>query len=221
VRVGIGGMAFEPFGHPPVHDVSLTGERIVAVDWDADRPGDLELRLLDLQSGTERSLSVALPYLELPDSVRTRVLEVGLDALDRTISFLERNGGETNTPFGPMERGPEFLQKMVRFPEYMPAVRRVLAGLDGTVWLQRSEIAPLYLSQSGRPQDGARGWVALDPEGVPLFRVTLPEGHILRAARRDTIWTFDWSTSRTGLNRWSLTPGSPEPGREGGEEARD
>jgi hypothetical protein len=215
VRVGIGGTAFEPFGHPPVHDVSLTGERIVVADWDADRPGNLELRLLDLQSGTERRLSVALPFLELPDSVRTRVREAGVDALDRTISMAERVG-ETNTPFGPLEPGPQFLERMVRFPEYMPAVRRVLAGLDGTVWLQRSEIVPLYLAQSGRPQDGARGWVALDPQGVPLFRVTLPEGHVLRAARRDMIWTYDWTASQTGLNRWSLMPGSLEPGCEGG-----
>jgi hypothetical protein len=202
VRVGIGGVYFEPFGHPPLHDVAPTGNRIVVADWDADRPGDLDLRVLDLVSGEERRSTVPLPFLELPDSIRDRVLEAGVSGLDRVVSMQERNPGVPR-PFE-LERGPEFLQSVVRFPEYMPAARRILAGQDDTVWLLRSEIAPLYLAESGLPDQGARTWIALDQDGRPLFRVTLPEGHVMRAASREAVWTYDWRTG-TGFNRWALS----------------
>jgi hypothetical protein len=61
-------------------------------------------------------------------------------------------------------------------PDYFPPIRGVRLGLDGTVWLQRTEaVAP-------------GPWVALDREGTPLFQVRLPEGVRLSQASRESLW---------------------------------
>lgn len=64
-------------------------------------------------------------------------------------------------------------------PEYLPPIRHVLAGRDGTIWLERWTLDP------------APRWDVLDDRGDSLMTVTLPVGADLRVADRQHIWVIE------------------------------
>jgi hypothetical protein len=201
-RAGLFGVPFEPFGHPPLHHLASTGDRLVVVNWDEDDPGDLEIRVWSFPSGETRDMRVPLPRLRMTDDHRARALDAGVRLLDE----MERRRERTSPTLPPWRTGPEALQDYVHFPPFMPSVRAVHSGEDGTIWLLRDELLPLYLG--GEPQErGMITWVALNPEGVPLFRVSLPERSRLVMASRSEIWTASMEDGR--LIQWGV--GVPEP----------
>ncbi|MES2306287.1 MAG: hypothetical protein V4558_12305 [Gemmatimonadota bacterium] len=57
-----------------------------------------------------------------------------------------------------------------------PPVRRVVLGRDNTVWLEL------------RTESGGHRWLALDPRGISLGTVLLPDGVSLEVAERGTLW---------------------------------
>jgi hypothetical protein len=190
VRIGVGPVRFEPFGHPPLVDVTRTGDRLVMVAWDADRPVDLHVRTLDLSvRGRSVDTTLVLPPLEL-DSVEVE------SALQSAVGIL------VQAPY------PEFLPRRetvldsIRMPTYRPVARRVVAGEDGSVWLLRDDpTASIVHAAVYRP--GAQRWAVLDPGGAPAFQVVLPEGEYLVLARVDQAWTVGWTDGR--LRVWDLS----------------
>lgn len=205
-RAGLLGVPYEPFGHPPLHHLASTGDRLVVVNWDQDDPGDLEIRVWSFPSGEMRHVRVPLPRLRMTEDHRARALEEGVRLLDE----MERRRERTSPTLPPWRSGPEALQDYVHFPPFIPSVRAVHSGEDGTIWLLRDELSPLYLG--GEPQErGMITWVALNPEGEPVFRVSIPERSRLVMASRSEIWTVSMEDGR--LIQWGLGVPGPDDHR--------
>ncbi len=75
------------------------------------------------------------------------------------------------------ERLAERIGPQVPWPAHHPAVSRVLAGADGTVWLEREPI----------PGDSVR-WDLLDPELEPLGHTYLPASVDVKRVSRGAVW---------------------------------
>ncbi len=204
-RAGLFSASFEPFGYPPIHHLASTGDRMVVVDWDAEEPADLEIRVWSFRTGEVQLMSVDLPRLRMPENVRSRVVDVGVEALDR----MEDRRGRWDPALPALERGAEALQDYVHFPVFMPSVRAVHSGEDGTIWLLRDEPSPLYLGGDFE-ESGTITWIALDPDGVPLFRISLPERSRLVMASRSEIWTISLDDRR--FIRWRVEGSDREDG---------
>jgi hypothetical protein len=202
-RAGLFGVSFEPFGHPPLHHLAPTGDRLVVVNWDEDDPAELEIRVWSFPSGQTRVMHVPLPRLRMTEDHRSRALEEGVRLLDEMESRRQRR----SPTLPPLRTGVEALQDYVLFPPFMPSVRAVHSGEDGTIWLLRDEPAPLYLGGEFQ-ESGTVTWIALDSDGVPLFRVSLPEQSRLVMASRSEIWTISLDDFR--FVRWGVEGASPE-----------
>ncbi len=204
-RAGLPGVPYEPFGHPPLHHLASTGDRLVVVDWDEDDPADLEIRVWSFPSAEPRVMTLPLPRLGMSEEYRARALEEGVGLLDE----MERRRERMSPTLPPWRTGPEGLQDYVLFPPYMPSARAVHSGEDGTIWLLRDEPAPRNLGGDFQ-ESGTITWVALDADGVPLLRVTLPEPNRLVRATRSELWTISIEDGR--FIRWGVeVPGPSDP----------
>jgi hypothetical protein len=190
VQVGVGPVRFEPFGHPPLVDVTRTGDRIVIVAWDADRPVDLRVRTLDLsEGGRSVDTTLVLPPLALDTAEVESALQAAVDIL-------------AQAPYPELLPRRETVLDSIRMPTYRPVARRVVAGEDGSVWLLRDDPTESIVHASVyRP--GAQRWAVLDPEGAPAFQVVLPEGEYLVLAHLDQVWSVGWTDGR--LRVWDLS----------------
>jgi hypothetical protein len=203
-RAGLLGESYEPFGHPPLHHLASTGDRLVVVDWDENDPADLEIRVWSFPSAEPRVMKVPLPRLRMSEEYRSRALEAGVGLLDE----MERRRERMSPTLPPWRTGAEGLQDYVLFPPYMPSARAVHSGEDGTIWLLRDEPAPRNLGEDLH-ESGTITWVALDADGVPLLRVTLPERSRLVMATRSELWTISLGDGR--LIRWGVeVPGAAD-----------
>lgn len=190
VQVGVGPVRFEPFGHPPLLDVTRTGDRIVIVEWEADRPADLHLRTLDLsEGGHSLDTTLALPPLELDEEVVEEALQAAEDAM---VQGMVRN----------LVPNRETILDSIRTPEFRPVARRVMAGADGSVWLLRDDPSASVVHGASYVPEAQR-WAVLDPAGEPSFQVVLPGDEYPVLARMDQLWTSRWSDGR--LSVWSLS----------------
>ncbi len=192
VRVGVGPVRFEPFGHPPLVDVTRTGDRVVVAAWDADRPVDLHVRTLDLSEGGRGvDTTLVLPPLELDAAEVESALQAAVDILAQAMGV-----------YPDLVPQRETVVDSVRMPKYRPVARRVVAGEDGSVWLLRDDPTESIVHAAAyRP--GPQRWAVLDPAGAPAFQVVLPEGEYLVLARLDQAWSARWSDGR--LRVWDLT----------------
>lgn len=190
VQVGVGPLRFEPFGHPPLLDVTRTGDRIVIVDWEADRPADLHVRTMNLsEGGRSVDTTLALPPLELDTDRVDEALQAGADALVQgAVRDLVPNR--------------ETILDSIRVPEYRPVARRVMAGEDGSVWLLRDDPAARIVHAASYTPESQR-WAVLHPAGEPAFQIVLPGDEYPVLARLDQLWTARWSDGR--LSVWSLS----------------
>lgn len=90
-------------------------------------------------------------------------------------------------------------------PAYHPPIRAVRIGVDGTIWLQRT--------------DGLRPgpWVAFDRSGTPLFRLSLPEGASFHHGSRGSVWGTQLDADDVPyLVRWAIDPAAAGTGSPGG-----
>lgn len=143
-----------------------------------------------------RSWTLSVRPVPLPDALRDSLVYAGRDRVrEARRRALEQNLFEEYAPSVPTA---DEVAEAAYLPARSPPIRDVLLGLDGTVWLQRA--------------DGlAEGpWLALGPDGTPLFRVTLPAGAHLREASGEALWAT--TTDELGIPyvvRWDVV--DPEP----------
>jgi hypothetical protein len=67
----------------------------------------------------------------------------------------------------------EHYKKGVYAPAFLPPISRLVAGGDGTVWIQRWK---------------SERWLAIDPGGRLMGEVLLPPRVSIFAAERDYVW---------------------------------
>lgn len=90
---------------------------------------------------------------------------------------------------------PDEVLRQVFLPGYYPPIRAVRLGIDGTVWVQRTDGL----------DEGP--WVALAPDGTPQFQVGLPEKATLRHGSSEAIWgTEIGEMDVPHVVRWEIVP---------------
>ncbi len=77
----------------------------------------------------------------------------------------------------PRARIEEVVRESVKLPSFYPPVNAVLAGGDGTIWIQREDSGSETVL-----------WDALDSSGVPLGTLRAPAGLRIGLASLQTLW---------------------------------
>lgn len=157
------------FPRPTLYAVEPAGGGVVVAEWGDDDPGAVRLRRYAPDGSVTLDRSLDVDPTPVPRDVRDSIVQAGVEAVTSAVGRL------------PADREvPTDLEAAVRedlaLPESYPPIRSVLAGVDGTVWVERMT----------SPSEGV--WIALSSEGSPLFRLTLPSGVRLRAASADAAW---------------------------------
>ncbi len=70
-------------------------------------------------------------------------------------------------------------------PSHLPAVSNLIAGDDGTIWLQRYD--PVVVETGELMSE----WWVLDSEGSPLGRALTPEGLEVKLVTDGTLWGIE------------------------------
>jgi hypothetical protein len=194
-RGRLAGTHFEPLPEPPFHDVASDGSRIVVADWSEADPAELVVRVIAPDGGELQAWSFTVAPAAVPQPVRDSLIQAGRDQVAEVRQRVIAQGiPEQAAPAVPSAAD---VQQAAYLPEYYPPIREVRAGMDGTIWLRRS--------------DGLRPgpWVVLDPSGVPQFAVGLPADVRLRAASREAVWgTASDELGVPYLIRWNIAAAS-------------
>lgn len=198
-RGRLAGTSFVPVPEPPFHAVAPDGSEILLVEWSEARPEELSIRLISPDGVDLGSWTLAVPPAPAPPRVLDSLVQEGRDRVrDVRERVIQRGIPEAQAPSVP---SVDEVRARAYLPDYFPPIRDVRLGLDGTVWLQRSQGLTL----------GA--WVALDREGTPLFQVRLPEGVRLRQASREALWgTVSDDLGVPYVIRWNLVAPDADSG---------
>lgn len=173
-RGRLAGVGFAPLPEPPFHHVAPNGSGVLVVEWTEGHPGEIELHRFSSRGTEVGAWTLPVSASSVPGAVRDSLVEAGRDRVrEARRRALERGLSEESAPSVPTA---DEVEETAYLPSHFPPIRDALLGLDGTIWLQRAE----GLAEGP--------WVALSPEGTPIFRVRLPPGVRLRQASRDAVW---------------------------------
>jgi hypothetical protein len=169
---------------PPLYDVVPGGEAVIVASWNPVSPDQgLMLRRVDPGGRTTREDTLRLAPVPLASSVADSIVRAVADSIRvagaRQDSSLQeaRNRGAAipDVPALPSNL-EDVVREQLALATTHPPVRGVLAGADGTVWLD-CILGP-----------GRSLWVVLDEAWDPIFTVELPAESTLRAATRTSAW---------------------------------
>jgi hypothetical protein len=174
----IGTFAYAPFPFSPLISFAADGSGIAMAEWSADAPGEVLIRSLGPDAAARWTRTFEWQAQRIPRGVRDSLIEAG-EAMARGPADAARRAGEAipTSMRGLVEEG-------LYVPYYYPPVYRILAGVDCTVWVERS-------------QGLRRGlWTGLDGKaGSTLFEVQMPAGlNVQHISERGA-----WGTVKDGL----------------------
>lgn len=75
---------------------------------------------------------------------------------------------------------PRMIREGLFIPRYLPPVVSLVAGRDGTTWVERERIRP-----------GTASWLVLDATGLPIAELSLPAHFRVFQADRTALWGFE------------------------------
>lgn len=157
---------FQPWTNADAWNVSDTGNRIAVVQ---QPPPDASV------SGTYR--------VEVFDSAghRLRATRIGYHPIPLTRARVKRwidsmLAGPVGKIFPSKAAGRRALGEQVYRPAYVPPVRRVVLGRDGTIWIERGAVG-----------DSA-AWDILDPDARPIARLKVPSNVAIHEVRGSSVW---------------------------------
>ncbi len=165
--------ASHPGSVPPRWAVTPGGGSLVFIDWDAS--GAVTIREVR-PDGAETLDTLRLPVVPFLPGAVDSIVTIAADSVRARI---ERTRARLPPEIAPTV--PSDLEDRIRnalaLGSSLPPVRSFLVGTDGARWIERP-IAPNRWE-----------WAVFDRELRPVGRVSLPEGHALRAATTTAIWT--------------------------------
>ncbi len=166
--VGRGGVSLaQPLDDTPLWVLSPTGSEIILVERliGNTATGRVTVRRISTTSLQERRVSIDLRVERVPAATVDTIIERRANALMRVPS------GSIPT----IDAARSALRAGMFIPSHFPAVQRVVAGSDGSIWLQRF----------GRDE-----WIVLDDVGRIVRVVKLPAGSAanVHAATIDRAW---------------------------------
>ena len=169
----VGNWGFTPYPLPPLVSFAGDGSGILIADWTDDPEGPLELRLVDSSGASRWARTLRLERRAVSDRVRDSLVSRGMELAAGPHERARARDGSISRNLR------ELVEAGLPIPEFEPPVFRILLGVDGSVWLQRSD-----------GSDG-RQWLVLDPSGESEFEVTLPASVRVAQASREAIWATD------------------------------
>lgn len=194
-RGRLGGTAFAPFRQPPYHHLAPDGSGVVLAEWSEHAPGELMVRFFGPDAGERWSWRLSVPPQPISDALRDSVVEDGAEVL-RTLAERLRELGVPEAQIPSLTHAE--IESQIYLPEAEPPIRDVRVGIDGTIWLQRSD----------GPREGP--WVAFEPDGTALFQVRLPHGATLRQASREAVWGVESDEMEVPfVVRWDVADSRP------------
>jgi hypothetical protein len=154
-----------PVQHHALWEPTADGDGVVVVERGvAGSTRSASFRVTGVgRAGTAFSREVAYTPRPLPANVRDSIAQRWAQGLARL-----------NVP---REAALRFARDSLGIPEFQPPVSALVAGRDGTIWLQREPFG----------RTGSE-WLVLDRLGNPVATVTGRPGVRLLAARRDLAW---------------------------------
>jgi hypothetical protein len=189
----VGSFRFAPFPSSPLVAIASDGSGLVIVSWTDDAPDRLEVQRVSPAGTTAWRRQLTMPVTAVPRRVQ--------DSLVATAARLARSPVEAARRQGRLPPTVQ-LEALVRgglhMPPRYPPVRRVVAGLDGTVWLERFSMS------------GPSRWLVLDRTGQASFEAELRSGINLHGADGGTIWATETTDDGVPFMLWLrfTVPGS-------------
>jgi hypothetical protein len=156
---------YVPFATPVLRDASATGERVVVVTTTVTSAtgGTYSVSVRDGRGNA--ILDRSYPFTSPPVSARQR---------DSAYAVIEQIASSR-----PADVAAELLEKVrAQMPRVMPVFNRLLAGVDGTVWL-------------GSRQGANQRWLILTPSGDHAGVVLLPQAQALVEGTRSRLWVTE------------------------------
>jgi hypothetical protein len=160
----------QPFGDATMAVRVRSGEGLLILDRRALESQDPAFRLTRIGLSGDTLFSRSYPYAPVPlprDTVRAAIQQTA-ETLHEFTS--PRTGGSIAQWRG-------WVEEAIYVPAHFTPVSRVVAGGDGTIWLE--------LNPPPGPEQA--DWLVLDGEGEPLGRVRLPAGLRVLAADRQAL----------------------------------
>lgn len=158
----------QPFGHDDLVDPDPAGRWVTVVSRPAGEGARARFRVTRVRPDGARAWAVEAP-------VRSAALPRGAvdDTIDAYAAAVGRVGGADGPPPAAVR---DALARAIFAPAWLPPVRTVVAGRDGTTWLRRWDTA------------AEATWWVLDDRGRTLASVQAPAGMTLHAADLRHAW---------------------------------
>ena len=181
----IGYFRLAPFPLPPLVSVAGDGSGLLVASWSEDAPDRLEVRRVSRTGSTVWRRNLTMAVAPTPRRVRDSLHAVATGLARSPVEAAKRRG-----QLPPTASLGELVRQGLHIPSHFPPVRRVVEGLDGTVWLERFSLG------------NAKRWLVLDPAGQPSFEAELPRGMTLHQAGAGTIWATQMSSDGVPFIVW-------------------
>lgn len=171
---GVGTLrAWYPGSVPPRWAATPDGRAVVLVDWDAS--GEISIRSV-APEGDETVDTLRLTAVPIAAASVDSIVSVAADSTRARIGRARERLPPEVAPTVPSDL-EERIRSALDLGSALPPVRSVLIGTGGALWIERP-IAPNRWE-----------WAVFDRRLRPIGRIGLPDGHTLRAATPDGIWT--------------------------------
>lgn len=192
---GVGGLAVAVDPPSPLYAVTADGAALVLAAWSDLVPGEVIVTRHDALGGAATHDTLRFDPVPLEPADADSMVAAALVQVEAVAERVRAQAGPDAITL------PDDLEGAVAdalgLGATLPPVRALLAGANGTLWLERP-LAP-----------GRSEWVVLDPDGRPEARVTLPLGHILLAVDDARVWTL----TRDDLDVVYVVGFAPQPDR--------
>lgn len=192
-RGRLAGTSFRPLAEPPFHAVAPDGSVILVAEWNEEEPERLTIRLFEPTGELRDSWELPAATVPVPGGVRDSLVTAAREHVAEVRErVIEQGIPQVQAPSVP---DPDEVRQQVFLPEHYPPIGAVRLGIDGTVWVQRTDGL----------DDGP--WLALEPDGTPLFQVRLPEEAKFRHGSSEAIWGTEIGEMDVPyVVRWEIAP---------------
>jgi hypothetical protein len=158
----------QPFSDAILVGVVPGGRQVIALDRRApQRPGDMRFWVTRIDAATGKRTTMGYPYPRVP--LPREAVDSALEA--QVAGFFRSEFGAQ--VYGTPARALDLLRAGVYAPAFLPPVTQLVAGRDGTLWVQR------WRSDT---------WLVIGPDGRIVGEATLPGRTTVRAAAGDLVW---------------------------------
>jgi len=176
--------AFQPFNDGPIWKAQSDGSAVIIVDRTVAQRGVPTYSVRRVLAGGKVAFSRTYQYS--PQPITGAVLDSIFDAGSRELS----------KPNPPTPSGTKMVRENLFVPSHWPPILNVVAGRDGTTWMQVR-----------RPTGNTNSWDVLDQRGERILSVDIPSTARILQADRKFVWCAEFDSSDVPVVvRYRLAP---------------